>query len=79
MKENDLLNKLSASVSNIAYCCNLNHCFSRLNQLTANPHCVTSKDLDQVLKPVVDNHTLLQELSQRYPPRVKNLILSILT
>ena len=32
MEEYDLFNKLSASVSNIAYCCNLNHCHSRLNR-----------------------------------------------
>ena len=28
LKEYDLFNKLSSSVINIAYCCNLNHCYS---------------------------------------------------
>ena len=28
LEEYDLFNKLSASVINIAYCCNLNHCYS---------------------------------------------------
>ena len=73
MKECDLFNKLSASVGNVAYCCNLNHCFSRLNQLTANPHCVTSKDLDQVLKRVVDNHTLLQESISKVSSKIEEL------
>ena len=59
MKEYDPFNKLSTFVSNVAYCCNLNHYYSCLNQLIAKPHDEASKDLDQVLKPVVDNHTLL--------------------
>ena len=40
-EEYDLFNQLSASVSNIAYC-NMNHCYTRLNQLTANSHSETS-------------------------------------
>ena len=70
-EEYDLFNKLSAYVSNIAYCCNLNHCFSCLNQLTANPHCVISKDLDQVLKPVFDNHSLLQESISKVSSKIE--------
>ena len=61
MEEYDLFFKLSTSVINVAYCCNLNQCYSCLNQLASFKihDKAYSKDLDQVLKPVVDNHRLL--------------------
>ena len=74
IEEYDLFNKLSATVSNIAYCCNLNHCYSCLTQLIAKPHGGTSKDLDQVLKPVVDNHALLQESISKVSSKIEELI-----
>ena len=57
----DLFNKLSTTVSNIAYCCNLNYCFSRLNQLTSGSYTESTTNLDQTLKLITDNHTKLQE------------------
>ena len=72
-EEYDMLNKLSASVSNIAYCCNLNHCYSRLNQLIANPCGVANKELDQALKPVVEKHALLQESILKVSSKIEEL------
>ena len=70
LEDYELFNKLSAYVSNIAYCCNLNHCYSRLNQLTANPN---GQDLNQVLKPVVDNHALLQASISKVSSKIEEL------
>ena len=48
----------------------MNHCYSCLNQLVANPYGqeigqilkpVVAEEIGQVLKPVVDNHASLQE------------------
>ena len=58
-------NQLSVSVSNIAYCCNMNHCYARLNQLVANPY---GQDIGQVLKPVV-----AEEIGQALKPIVDSL------
>ena len=58
MEEYELFNQLSATVSNIAYCCNKNHCYTRLNQLTATKYKETN--LDQTLKHITDKHVLLQ-------------------
>ena len=46
MEKYDLYLKLSTSVFNVVYCCNLNQCYS---QLVVRPHNEASKDLDQVL------------------------------
>ena len=73
MEEYDSFNKLSATVSNIAYCCNLNHCYFCLTQLIAKPHGGTSKDLDQVLKLVVDNYVLLQESISKLSSKIEEL------
>ena len=72
-EEYDMFNKLSASVNNIVYCCNLNHCYSRLNQLITIPHGVASKELDQVLKPVIEKHALLQESILKVSSKIEEL------
>ena len=61
----DLFNQLSASVSNIAYCCNMNHCYAWLNQFVVNPY---GQDIGQVLKPVV-----AEEIGQALKPIVDSL------
>ena len=72
LKEYDLFNQLSTSVSNIAYCCNKNHCYSRLNQLTTKSHEV-SPELTQSLKLVVENHATLHESLLKVSSKVEEL------
>ena len=72
-EEYDLFNQLSASVSNIVYCCNLNHCYSRLNQLTASPNGETNKEIDQLLKKVTGNHKILQEFTSQVSSKIEDL------
>ena len=78
----DLFNQLSASIGNIAYCCNMNHCYSRLTQLVANPYGqeigqvlkpIVSEELTQLLKPVVDNHTSLQKSISKVSSEIEKL------
>ena len=70
-EEYDLYLKLSTSVFNVVYCCNLNHGYSHLNQLIVRPHDEAGKD--EVLKLVFENHTLLQESISKVLSKIVNL------
>ena len=56
-EEYDLYLKLSTYVINVVDCCNLNQCYSRLNQLIVRPHNETSKD--KVLKLVFEKSNII--------------------
>ena len=69
MEGYELFNQLSATVSDIAYCCNKNHCYTQLNQLTATKEA----NLDQTLKLITDKHVLLQESISKVSSKVEEL------
>ena len=53
-----MINKLSSSVPNLVYCCKLNECFSRLNQLTSVAHNSATDEVD--LKTIADSQSALE-------------------
>ena len=79
IEQYDLYNQLSASVGNIAYCCNMNQCYARLNQLVANQDIgqvlkpVVAEEIGQALKPIVDNRASLQESISQVSSRIEKL------
>ena len=82
IEQYDLFNQLSASVGNIAYCCNMNQCYARLNQLVANPYGqdigqvlkpVVAEEIGQALKPIADNCASLQESISQVSSRLEKL------
>ena len=56
-----LFNKLSASMPNIVYCCNLNQCYARLSQLTSVANNPPIENVDHHnFQTFIDNHNVLE-------------------
>ena len=69
-----LFNKLSASMPNLVYCCNLNQCYARLSQLTSVANNPPTENFDHHnFQTFNDNHNVLENSVSKLGTQIEAL------